>query len=330
MKIPSFKIAVLLVFGIVQLNAQKSKTHKEEFKVAKDVVIDIDTRHSDIEIETWNKNKVVIEACMTIDGKDISDEKREDLFKKWDFEAVGNSGKVKVKSRTNSLIDLNEFDFDTPNYAIYTDDLVDFSLGSLDVLDSMDFVMPPLPVDPFGSESDIMYFDGDSFEINTDFDFKPVILTEFDFDAYKKDKGYLKKWKEENKDMLGKNTEVIIGDNAISITGNDTNIMMLKEKKKFKKEIEKARKIYQKERVKAKEAYKKARLALEKERKKKLVKRKEALKKRAAKAKKSRKAIQKLLKNRSKLKVKRKIKIKAPKNAKFQMNVKYGALSFSK
>ncbi|CAM1344924.1 hypothetical protein [Tenacibaculum amylolyticum] len=318
MRILSFKITVLLICGVIQLQAQQSKTHKEEFKVDKDVTIDIDTRHADIIIETWNKNKVVVEACMTVEGEDVSEERKEELFNNWDFEALGNKSQIDIKSRTNAFIDINTFDFDEPNYAIYTDDLVDFSLGTLDVLDSVDFIMPPLPSESFVVMPDI------------EIDASPFIITEFDFDAYKNDKDYLNKWKEENKTLFGKNIDVTIGDNSIAIVGDDTNVMMLKEKKKYEKEIAEAKKLYNKERKNAMKAYKKAKEQLMKKRKKAMKERKEALKKRKVEAVKSRKAIQKLLKSKLKQKVKRTIKIKAPKDAKFHMNVKYGALSFSK
>lgn len=326
MRIPSFKIVVLLICGVIQLNAQQSKTHKEEFKVDKDVTIDIDTRHADIIIETWNKNKVVVEACMTIEGKDVSEERKEELFKNWDFEALGNKSQIDIKSRTNAFIDINTFDFDAPNYAIYTDDLVDFSLGTLDVLDSVDFIMPPMPSEPFVIMSDI------EFAPMPDVEFAPMplMITEFDFEAYKKDKDYLNKWKKENKTLFGKNIDVTIGDNSIAIVGDDTNIMMLKEKKKYEKEIAEAKKIYNKERKNAMKAYKKAKEELKKKRKKVMKERKEALKNRKVEAIKSRKVIQELLKNKLKQKVKRTIKIKVPKDAKFHMNVKYGTLSFSK
>ncbi len=324
MRVLPYKLVILSIFSLVQLCAQK-RDFKEEFNVKSDVVIDINTRHSDIEIETWNKDKVVVEAFMIVDGEEVTEEMRDKFYKKWDFDAYGNSSKVTVKSRTNSsIIDINTFNFDTPNYNYFNGDLIDLSLGSLDILDSIDFSgindfviipeielpalpeMPPLP--PL-----------------------PPLPSEFDFDEYKKDKNYLNRWKEKNKNVIGKNAEVTIGKNSISIkTDDDTDITMLKEKEKYQKEIEKARELYNTERLKAREAYKKARKIHKEKRKKDLRKKKEDYRELIKKYSKDRKEIQSLLKKRSKLKIKRLIKIKAPKDAKFNMNVKYGALSFSK
>lgn len=317
-----YKLVAVLVLFAVQIRAQK-KNFKEEFNVNSEVVIDVNTRHSDIEIETWNKDKVVIEAFMVVDGEEVTEEMRDNFYKKWDFSAYGNSSKITIKSRTNSFIDLNTFDFNSPNYSFYSGDLADLALGSLDILDSIDFVlpeeaivipevafppMPPLPPMPP----------------------MPPMPTEFDFEAYKKDKSYLERWKKENKEIIGKNAKVTIGKNNISIKSDDTDITMLKQNEKYQKEIEKARVEYEKERLKAREEYKKAREELLKERKEFHKRRKEEYKSTMKKYAQERKEIQELLKKRSKLKVKRLIKIKAPKNAKFNMDVKYGALSFSK
>lgn len=323
MKISLYKLlAILLVLNISSLKAQK-KSFKEEFKVKSDVVIDINTRHSDIEIETWNKNKVVVEAYMMVEGEEITEKMRDNFYKKWDFKAYGNSDKVTVKSRTNSVINVQSFDFENPDYTLVLSDLSDHSIGSLDVLDSIDFIVPELPE-----------------IINVPMPPAPPapplpqmkVYTKFDYDAYKKDKNYLKRWKEKNKKALGKNAKVKIGDKSISIVSDESEITMsgledLRILFDEREEIEKERKEQMKE--SRKEWKEKVRQEMKKARKE-LKKVREKLKKQYEKQRKERKKIQKVLKDRSKLKVKRFIKIKAPKNAKFNMNVKYGALTFSK
>ncbi|CAL2094469.1 hypothetical protein [Tenacibaculum sp. 190524A05c] len=319
MRVLPYKLMLLSVFSLVQLCAQK-KDFKEEFKVNSDVIIDINTRHSDIEIETWNKDKVVIEAFMVVEGEEVTEEMRDKFYKKWDFDAFGNSSKITVKSRTNSFIDFNSFNFDAPNYEFYIGDLEDFSLGSLDILDSIDFIAP----------DDIIMIPDVQLPPMPPLPDLPPLPSEFDFEAYKKDKSYLERWKEENKGMIGKNAKVTVGNSSISIKSDDTDITMLKEEEKYKKEIEKARRLYEKERVKAKVAYREAKKKLLKEQKKLKKNKREKLKASLKKYNQERKEIRDLLKKRSKLKIKRLIKIKAPKNAKFNMDVKYGALSFAK
>lgn len=348
MKILSYKIVLFLIFNGSILNAQKIKeNYKEEFVVTPNVVIDVNTRHSDIEIETWNKNKVVIEAFMMVDGVEVTEKMKDDFYDKWNFKAIGNKEKITITSRSNSNIDIHSFDFDSPDYSFFNNSLSDFSLGSLDILDSLDFIMPPLPPMP------------------------PMenLPSEFNFEAYKEDKNYLEKWKKENKDVLGKNAKVKIGKNSISITSDNSNITMSELKKReerhagllnFKEELKKERRKMlenkkeklKKERRERKKLLEKRREELEgmknltkKERKRYIENKKREIREvRLKKLKENRrvkiqkrgelverrKEILSLLKKRSKLKIKRFIRIKAPKNAKFNMNVKYGALSFSK
>ncbi len=321
MKAIPYKFILILLTTVFSINAQsKKENYKEEFKVKPDVIIDINTRHSDIEIETWSKNEVVVEAYMLVDGEAITEEMRNAFYDKWNFEVVGNSKEVKIKSRTNSRIDIHSFNFDAPDYSFLTDNLTDFSLGSLDILDSIDFITPPLPPEaPFFPEMPPL---------------PPIpdLPSDFDFDAYKKDKGYLEKWKKENKDKLGENAKVKIGKNSISMTIDESSITMnqLKEKEQYKIEIAKAKEKYRKAQRKMMEENERLKREFKAERKKHMEERKKAFRKLAKERKESRKEIQKLLKNRSKLKIKRFIKIKAPKTAKFNMNVRYGALSFSK
>ncbi|SNR15282.1 hypothetical protein [Tenacibaculum jejuense] len=323
---------VLLLSTFHVFSQKKDKNFKEEFKVKSDVVIDINTRHSDIQIETWNKDKVTVEAYMMVEGEEVTQEMKDHFYEKWDFDVTGNSKKINVKSRTNPSFNFHSFNFDDPDYSFIVNDLSDYSIGSLDVLDSIDFIMPPLPPEP-PAISGIMAPPTPPMPPFTTF----KMFTEFDFEKYKKDKDYLKRWKEENKEALGENAKVKIGDKSISIATDDSNITMsgslhgnqdlmifLKDREKNKKEREKKIKAYQKEwKEESKKLMEKAKKQL-KENQEKL---KKQLKK-LEKQKKERKKIQMVLKNRSKLKVKRLIFIRAPKNAKFNMNVKYGELSF--
>lgn len=333
MKILQYSILLFFVFTVFGLNAQKKK-HKEEFNVKSDVVIDINTRHSDIEIETWNRDKVVIEAYLVIEGEKFTEKEYNNFYKKWDFDVIGNSKEITVKSRANSNINIYSFDFDDINYDDFVFPLADISIGSLDVLDSVDFIMPPLPPEfPEFPEIPIPPL--------------PVLPSEFDFEVYKKDKSYLERWKKDNEDFIGKNAKIKIVDDFIIINGDDTSISMnqwkdkkgylknlAEEKERYREEIKEERtKIIEEKRKHLEERrkqLKEIKKQYERERKKALLTKKKILKERAKNQKTKRIEIQKLLKERSKLKVKRIIKIKAPKNAKLNLNVKYGELSFTK
>jgi len=226
MRILTHKLILFLTLNIVfSINAQREK-HKEEFLVKPDVVIDVNTRHSDIEIETWNKNKVVVEAFLIIEGEEITDEVYNDFYKKWDFEVTGNSKKITIKSRANSIIDIHAFDFDDINYEEIEFPLANFSIGSLDVLDSLDFIEPPMPPElPVLPEMPEVFID--------------YLPSEFNFDEYKKDKSYLERWKKENEDFIGKNAKVKTVGDFIVINSDDTNISIntLKDKEAYIKSI---------------------------------------------------------------------------------------------
>ena len=69
MKVYKYKIFGLIVLLAVSVQAQKfDKTIKEKFKVNSDVEVVINAAHTDVDIETWNKNEVSIEAVMEIEG----------------------------------------------------------------------------------------------------------------------------------------------------------------------------------------------------------------------------------------------------------------------
>ncbi len=104
MKRIQYKIAVLVVFISTSLIAQKQnhrRTYNEEFSTNKDVVIDVNTRNTDVIIETWNKNKVSIEAIIEVEGAE--DERAERTLDNWKFNAVGNKSEVEISSRSSGV-----------------------------------------------------------------------------------------------------------------------------------------------------------------------------------------------------------------------------------
>ncbi len=67
-------ISPMIIFGNVDHKKQeKSKTIKKEFTVNKDAKVTIDNKYGDLNISTWNKNKVEVEVKITVKGNDIDD-----------------------------------------------------------------------------------------------------------------------------------------------------------------------------------------------------------------------------------------------------------------
>ncbi|MCF6349050.1 MAG: hypothetical protein L3J20_12245 [Flavobacteriaceae bacterium] len=347
MKTIQFRIIIIVAFMLTVLaNAQKKdKNFKERFIVKSDVIIDINTKYTDIEIETWDKNEVVVEAFMKIDGEDITEKIRDDFYKKWKFEAYGNSSKINIKSRTDSFIDIHSFNFDSPNYELFTHGngtnnmkifIPDVSIGSLDILDSLDFLMPEMPELPEMPERPEL----------PELPELPPMPTHFDFKAYKNDKNYLERWKKENKNIISKNAKIKVGKNSISINSSNNKSsykwnITTEGQNQLAEELEESLSKAKEQRHKAFEKRQEAYIKRSKESKKlreKFLKRSEkrneahklALIKRQELFENRRKDMKALLEKREKIKVKRHIVIKAPKGAKFNMNVRYGTLSFPK
>jgi len=317
----NFLIVLALIIGTA-LYAQKSdKKYTEEFKTNSDVIINVDTRHTDIEIETWNKNTVSIEATIEIEG--ASPEKMNAIIKNWKFKALGNKNEIEIISKTHSLFagnsvvsihdDLlriadNDFDFVIP----------EVSVGNLAILDSLHVVMPDalhFPDLPIAPE-----FETFSFEFET---------PEFDYEKYKNDKDYMKKWQDEMKKNLEK-MNIELKENTIILKENSAKRKEeLKAAQKARKEalIEHAQK-RKKALKKSQEMRTKALEKRTKERREETKIRREVYEKRRKELAKRRADIKVILADRETVKIKRIIKIKAPKDAKFNMNVRYGSMSF--
>lgn len=94
--------ALLAGFCALSLQAQKeTKTFRESFPVAKDVTVEVNTSHSDIQFETWNKNKVEIVA--TIETEGLSAEEASRYFERWDFRAEGDKSLVKISTHPGNV-----------------------------------------------------------------------------------------------------------------------------------------------------------------------------------------------------------------------------------
>src|SRR5690606_36835041 len=90
-------LMTFLAFSLMAFAQKETKNFKETFNVNKDVLVDINTAHADIEFETWNKNVVEVEAILEVEG--LSKQQAEEYFKSWNFEVVGNSKKVTITTK---------------------------------------------------------------------------------------------------------------------------------------------------------------------------------------------------------------------------------------
>jgi hypothetical protein len=322
MKTLQYKIIIALLSIGIAANAQKfDKKYTEEFNTKDNVTIDLNTRHTDIEIETWNKNKVVIEATIEIVG--ATEERAKEIIKNWQFKALGNTNEIEIISKTyglygkriivsenNDLIHINELDFDFV--------VPEVSVGNLAILDSLHIVMPDAVHFP-----ELMVIP----EMN-DFNFSFDSLT-FDYEKYKNDENYLKQWQEEMKKNLAK-MRIELKENSVRMKENTAQLqeelkaaqeerkIQLKEHAEQRKEAAKQRQLHEEMR----------REALIHKQKKQEVKRRDHLESRKRDLAERRIEIKNILADRDKIKINRVIKIKAPKGAKFTMDVSYGSVRY--
>ena len=102
--------------------AQTNKTYTESFNVDKDVEVFLNSNNAEITVETWNKNRVDVEATISVE---LEDKKlAEKLLDKIPFEALGNSSKVEINSgRKGNRLLANDLRIYGDTIEILTDDI---------------------------------------------------------------------------------------------------------------------------------------------------------------------------------------------------------------
>ena len=177
----TFKIAIFSLLTTGVIFAQKyDKKFSENFITNKDVVVNINASNADIDVTTWNKNQVSVEAVIEVEGLDKK--AAEKYFKNWQFEALGNKNKVQINANTN-----NFHSFDNNNFVFFNSSKNNlpkvYQYGTNDNV----IVIPDIPEMP---EIEIP-------EINFEEIVTGLESIEFDFDKYTKDgKNYFFQWKD--------------------------------------------------------------------------------------------------------------------------------------
>lgn len=137
-----FSTALLFGMGVW---AQETKTYKETFNVAGETVLEINTSHTDIEFETWEKNEVEIVATVTLE--EATKEEAREYFEKEPFKIVGNSREIEVstvgRNSWNFAMAGSNFDFHFDVEPLFLD-LEIPDLPELAVIPEL-AEMPPLP-----------------------------------------------------------------------------------------------------------------------------------------------------------------------------------------
>ena len=93
-------MTLFMLCGMLSLTAQqKLNKLSKSVNVSKDVTIDLNTSHVQIEIDTWNKNTVEVEAY--IESDKLSKEELKKALDDWNVEVDGSGNLVTIASNGN-------------------------------------------------------------------------------------------------------------------------------------------------------------------------------------------------------------------------------------
>lgn len=152
----------------------------ESFNAGDDMVVTVNTDYTNVIFETWNKDKVEVEAF--IEGKELTKDQKEELFTAWDLNVLGNSRSVVISS--NARGNWNR----------------DNSVSSLEALGGLDFLGPLL-------ENALIPVLSATPEL-TETVLRGVSNVDFDYDEFKKDEeGYMKRFEKRMEKNFGKDFE---------------------------------------------------------------------------------------------------------------------------
>lgn len=127
-------LCVLTTFGYAQKKLTKTS---QSIKVNKDVIVELNTSYVEIEIDTWNKDIVEVEAY--IEGDKLSQNELERALEAWNLKVDGSNDKVIISSTGGRSVGL----FGEGDYANILRDL-EFELADLPEMPEI-MVMPGMP-----------------------------------------------------------------------------------------------------------------------------------------------------------------------------------------
>lgn len=181
---------------------QKLTKLSKEIDVTKDVTIDLNTSYVQIEVDTWNKSTLEIEAY--IEGEKLSKEELQEVLKAWNLKVEGSGDYVKISSE-GSYSSWNN----SHSLNLNLEDL-NLDLESLKGLEDLHFVLGEMPEMPELPELPEMPEHPEIARVHTSKMPKApktpklpklpkgVTSVSFDTEAYEKNgEAYLDKWSKE-------------------------------------------------------------------------------------------------------------------------------------
>ena len=191
-------IGLMVVFlSTFSLNAQqKLEKLSKTVNANKDVTLKLNTNHTNIEIDTWDSNKIQVEAF--IESNELSKEDLKEVLESWDVDVDGSGANVTIETNGGFGGNFN-FNFDFSG------------LEGLNILKDLDINIPEIPEMNFElpemPEMPEMNIEVPEMPELPELPELPngVHNVRFDVEKYKKDgEPYLEKWSQEFEDKYGK------------------------------------------------------------------------------------------------------------------------------
>ncbi|WP_458627309.1 hypothetical protein [Winogradskyella sp. PC D3.3] len=185
-------MCLLTSFGYAQKKMSKTS---QSIKVNKDVVIDLNMSNVEIEIDTWNKDVVEIEAY--IEGDKLSETELKQALEHWNLKVEGSSNSVLISSTGGSSSSLFP-------YSEYSNALKELEYELIELPE-----MPVMPIMPMLPELVEIPMLPEMPEMPAMPKLptlpKGITTIEFDYDKYQKDgENYLAEWSKKYEKKGGK------------------------------------------------------------------------------------------------------------------------------
>ncbi|MUP44200.1 hypothetical protein E0K83_00385 [Gramella sp. BOM4] len=175
---------ILCLLFITAAGFAQTKKLSKTYKTSENVDVNIDSRHTNIIIENWDKNEVKIEAYLETEG--VDKETAQKMLEAWDLQTAANNGTVRIKSGGGMNMDININMSELEGALSQLPEILEPLMENLGPMISS---MTSQPLPPEFTEN-VSHF-------------------RFDYEAYKKDGDkYLKEWEKNFEEKFGKDFEV--------------------------------------------------------------------------------------------------------------------------
>ncbi|SDS82383.1 hypothetical protein [Winogradskyella sediminis] len=190
-------IRILVMCLLTTLGYAQKKINKtsQSIKVNKEVVVDLNTSYVEIEIDTWNKDVVEVEAY--IEGDKLSEAELKKALEAWNLKVEGSSNKVSISSIGGMRLGV----FPDAEYVDVLKEL-EYQLIELPEMPEMPVmpIMPELAELPMLPEMPEMPIMPRLPELP-----KGITTVEFDYEKYQKEgEAYLAEWSKKYEKKGGK------------------------------------------------------------------------------------------------------------------------------